>query len=55
MVKLSSGKEVHPFLRIVGAEDMEICFNLLIDSLDLSISLRVICGRELDIIVEESG
>ena len=50
MVKLSGGKEVRPFLRVVGA----ICFNLLIGSFCLSICLRVICGGEFDIIVEES-
>ena len=55
MVKLSSGKEICPFLRIVGAEDTEICFNLLIGLLGLSIHLGVICSGELDIVVEESG
>ena len=54
MVKLSSRKEVHPFLRVVGTEDAKICFNLLIGPFGLSICLRVICGGELDIIVEES-
>ena len=54
MVKLSGGKEVHPFPRVVGAEDAKICFNLLIGSFCLSICLRVICGGEFDIIVEES-
>ena len=53
-MKLSSGKEVHPFPRVVGAEDAKICFNLLISSFCLSICLRVICGGEFDIIVEES-
>ena len=28
MMKLSGGKEVHPFLRVVGTEDAEIGFNL---------------------------
>ena len=54
-MKLCSGKEVHPFLRVFGAEDMEICFNLLIGLLCLSINLRVICGGEFDIIVKELG
>ena len=53
MVKLSSGKEVRPFLRVVGAEDAKICFNFLIGPLGLSICLRMIWGGELDIIVEE--
>ena len=54
MMKLSGGKEVHPFPRVVGTEDAKICFNLLIDSFCLSIRLRVICGGEFDIVVEES-
>ena len=54
MVKLSSRKEVHPFPRVVDAEDAELHFNFLIGLLSLSICLRVICGGELDIIVEES-
>ena len=54
MVKLSSGKEVHPFPRVVGTEDAKIGFHLLIGSFCLSICLRVICSGELDIIVEES-
>ena len=54
MVKLSSGKEVCPFLRVVGAEDAKICFNLLIGLFCLSICLMVIHGEEFDIIVEES-
>ena len=53
-MKLSSGKEVRPFPRVVGAEDVEVCFNLLIGSFCLSIRLRVIRGGEFDIIVEES-
>ena len=55
VMKLSSGKEVCPFLRVVGAKDMEICFNLLIGPLSLSICLRVVCSGELDISMEESG
>ena len=54
MMKLSSGEEVHPFLRVVGAEYVKVCFDLLIGSFRLSICLRVICGGEFDIIVEES-
>ena len=54
MVKLSSGEKVRPFPRVVGAEDAELCFNLLIGLFCLSICLRVICGGEFDIVVEES-
>ena len=53
MMKLSSGKEVCPFLRVVGTEDVKICFNLLIGPFCLSISLRVVCSGEFDIVVEE--
>ena len=54
-MKLSSGKEVCPFPRVVvGTEDAEIGFNLLIGPFSLSVCLRVICGGELDIILEES-
>ena len=54
MVELSGGKEVCPFPRVVGAEDAEVCFNLLIGLFCLSIRLRVIRGGEFDIVVEES-
>ena len=54
MMKLSGGKEVRPFLRVVGAEDVKICFNLLIGSFCLSIRLRVIRGGEFDVVVKES-
>ena len=54
MVKLSGGKQVCPFPRVVSAEDAEVCFNLLIGSFCLSIRLRVIRGGEFDIVVEES-
>ena len=55
MMKLSSGEEVHQFLRVVSAEDVEICFNLLIGSFSLSIDLGVICSEEFDIVVEGSS
>ena len=55
MMELSSGKEVCPFPRVVGAKDAKIRFNLLIGLFSLSISLWVICGGEFDIIVEESS
>ena len=54
MVKLSGRKQVCPFPRVVGAEDAEVCFNLLIGLFCLSICLRVIRGGEFDIVVEES-
>ena len=54
MMKLSGWKKVRPFLRVVGTEDMEICFNFLIGLLSLSVHLGVVCSGEFDIIVEES-
>ena len=54
MVKLSGGEKVRPFPRVVGTEDVKICFNLLIGLFCLSIRLRVIRGGEFDIVVEES-
>ena len=53
MMKLSGGKEVCPFPRVVGTEDAEIGFNLLIGLFGLSVCLRVICGGEFDVVVEE--
>ena len=53
-MKHSSGEKVCPFPRIIGTEDAKICFNLLIGLLSLSIHLRIICSRKLDIIVKES-
>ena len=54
-MKLSGREEVRPFPRVVGTEDTEIGFNFLIGLFSLSISLWVVCGGELDIIVEESS
>ena len=53
MVKLSGGEEVHPFPRVVGTEDVKVCFNFLIGPFSLSIHLRMICGGEFDIVVEK--
>ena len=54
MMKLSGGKEVCPFPRVVGTEDAKISFNLLIGLLCLSIHLGVIGGGEFDIILKEA-
>ena len=54
-MKLSGGKEVRPFPRVVGAEDTKIGFNLLIGLFCLSVCLWVVCGGEFDIVVEESS
>ena len=53
-MELSSGKEVCPFLQIVGTKDAEISINLLVGSFGLSLHLRVVCGGEFDIILEEA-
>ena len=54
MVEFSGGKELHPFSRVIGAEDAEISLEFLIGSLSLSVSLRVVGGGESYVIVEES-
>ena len=53
MMKLISGKEVHPFPRIVCAKDVKIHFYLLIGLFGLSICLRVICSGKFDVVVKE--
>ena len=55
MVKLSGGEEVRPFPGVIGTEDAEICFDFLIGSFGLSISLWVVCSGEFDVVVEESS
>ena len=53
VVEFCRGKELYPFSRVVGAKDAEICFELLIGSLSLTISLRMIGSGEANIIFEE--
>lgn len=55
MDELSEGKKVGPFLGVVGAKDSEISLDLLIGSLCLSICLGVICGGEVNIILEDAS
>ena len=55
MVKFCRGKELYPFSQVVGAKDVEICFELLIGSLSLSISLRMVGSGEVNIILEETS
>ena len=54
MVEFGGGEELHPFSRVIGAEDAEISFEFLIGSLSLSVSLRVVGGGESYVVVEES-
>ena len=54
MVEFGGGKELHPFSRVVGAEDAEISLKFLIGSFSLSVGLRMVCSGESYIIVEEA-
>ena len=54
MVEFSGGKELHPFSRVIGAEDAEISLKFLIGSLSLSIGLWVVGSGESHVIVEET-
>ena len=54
MVEFSGGKELHPFSRVIGAEDAEISLKFLIGSFSLSIGLRVVSGGEPYVVVEET-
>ena len=53
-MELRGGKEVHPFSWIIGAEDTEISFDLLIGLLSLSVRLGVVCSGEFDVVLEEA-
>ena len=53
VMEFCRGKELYPFSWVVGAKDVEICFELLIGSLGLSISLRMVGSGEANIILEE--
>ena len=49
------GKELYPFSQVVGIENVEICFKLLIGLLSLTIGLRMISSRKVNIILEETS
>jgi hypothetical protein len=55
MDKFSRRQELGPIMGFVGTEDLKIGFYFLIGSFSLTVSLRMISGREADIIVEDSG
>ena len=55
MVEFCQGKELYPFSQVVGVEDAEISFELLIGLLGLSISLRMVGSGEANIILEETS
>ena len=47
------GKELYPFGQVVGTKDVEIHLKFLIGLLSLSINLRMIGSREVNIVFEE--
>ena len=53
MVEFCRGKELYPFGWVVGTKDAEVGFKLLIGSLSLTISLRMISSGKVNIILEE--
>ena len=55
MVEFRRRKELYPFSQVVGTKDAEICFELLIGVLSLSISLRMVGSGEVNIILEETS
>ena len=54
MVEFGGGKELHPFRRVIGAEDAEISLEFLIGSFSLSVGLWVVGGGESYVVVEET-
>ena len=48
-------KELGPLMGITSTEDTKVGFDLLISSLGLSISLRVVRGGESNVVFEDSG
>ena len=54
MLELGRGEELRPLVWVVCTEDLEIGFNFLISSFDLSISLGV-SGGEMNIVFENSS
>ena len=55
VVKFCRGKELYPFSRIVGTENVKVCFECLICSLCLTISLGMISSGEANIVFEETS
>ena len=54
MVELGRGKELHPFSRVIGAENAEISLEFLIGLLGLSVGLRMVGSGESYVVVEET-
>ena len=53
--KFGHGNVVCPFRGIITAKDSKVCFNLGINLFCFSISLRVICGGESEIVTKDSS
>ena len=47
VLEFGGRKKIQPMVRVVGAEDVEVGFNLLIGLLSLAIGLRMVGSREL--------
>ena len=54
MVEFGGREVLHPFSRVIGAEDTEIGLEFLIGSFCLSIGLRVVGSGESYVIIEEA-
>ena len=55
MLEFSGGEELGPLMGIIGTKDTKICFEFLISSFGLSISLRVVGGGKSNIVFKDSG
>jgi hypothetical protein len=55
MDKFCEGKMFYPCFRVSTAMDAEVCFQFLIEAFGLSVSLRVISGRQRNGVVKELG
>ena len=55
MDKFSRGEELSPFPRIMGTEDPEIGFNLLIGLFSLSVHLGVVGRGETNVVFKDMG
>jgi hypothetical protein len=55
MDKFCEGKVFDPHFRVGTTIDLEVCFQFLIEAFSLSISLRVISGRQCNGVIKELG
>ena len=55
MLEFGCREEVRPPSGVIGAEDMEICFNLLVGLFCLSVHLWVVSGGKSDIVLKKSS